>query len=71
MGKFSIGHESIRPTIFLHSYKALGGVIGMDDGIGLALTTLSSMKSTSKLALPRYIKPIVVELWLLETPSHL
>ena len=62
MGKYSIGHESIRPAIFLHSYKALGSVIGMDDGIGLALTTLSSMKSTSKLAPPRYTKPTTVEL---------
>jgi hypothetical protein len=71
VGKYSMGHESIRPAIFLHGYKALGGVIGMDDGIGLAPTTPSSMKSTSKLAPPGYTKPAAVELWSPETPSHL
>jgi hypothetical protein len=71
VGKFSMGHESIRPAIFLNGYKALGGVISMDDGIGLALTTPSSMKSTSKLAPPGYTKPTAVAPWSPETPSRL
>src|SRR5208282_2537145 len=46
VGKFSMGPENIRPAIFLNGYKALGSVTGVDDGIGLAPTTPSSMKST-------------------------
>ena len=66
-----MGHDSIRPAILLNGYKALGGITAIDAAIGLALTTLSSMKATSKLAPPRYTKPTAVALWSLETPSRL
>lgn len=60
MGKFFIGHNSIQPTILLSGYKALGGVTVVDAVIGLALTTLLSIKPILKLAPLRYTKPTAV-----------
>ena len=70
VGKFSIGHHTIRPAILLSGYKALGGVTAIDTAIGLAPTTPSSGKPTSKLAPPGYTKPTAVAPWSPETPSH-
>lgn len=71
VGKFSMGHDSIRPAILLNGYKTLGGITAIDAAIGPAPTTPSSMKATSKLAPPGYTKPTAVAPWSLETPSRL
>jgi hypothetical protein len=71
VGKFSMGHDSIRPAILLNGYKALGGITAIDAVIGPAPTTPSSMRTTSKLAPLGYTKPAVVAPWSLETPSRL
>jgi hypothetical protein len=71
VGKFSMGHDSIRPAILLNGYKALGGITAIDAAIGLAPTTPSSMRATSKLAPPGYTKPAAVAPWSPETPSRL
>jgi hypothetical protein len=70
VGKFCMSHNSIRPAILLSGYKALGGVTAMNTAIGLAPTTPSSMKPTSKLAPPGYTKPAAVATWSPETPSY-
>jgi hypothetical protein len=71
VGKFSMGHDSIRPTILLNGYKALGGITAIDAVIGPAPTTPSSMRTTSKLAPLGYTKPAVVAPWSPETPTRL
>ena len=70
VGKFSIGRNIIRPAILLNGYKGLGGVTAADAAMGLAPTTPSSMKPTSKLAPPGYTKPTAVAPRSPETPSH-
>ena len=63
VGKFSIVHNSIQPTILLNGYKVLGGITAIDAIIiGLTPTTLSLMGATLKLAPPRYTKPTIVVL---------
>ena len=62
VGKFFMGYDSIRPAILLNGYKVLGGITAIDAAIGLALTTPSLMKTTLKLAPPRYTKPTAVAL---------
>ena len=71
VGKFSMGHDSIRPAILLNGYKALGGITAIDAVMGPAPTTPSSMRTTSKLAPLGYTKPTAVALWSPETPSRL
>ena len=71
VGKFSMGHDSIRPAILLNGYKALGGMTAIDAAMGPALATPSPMRATSKLAPPGYTKPTTVAPWSPETPSRL